>query len=193
MREAAILQGFPQEFKFDGPFVNQYRQIGEAVPPVFARSLRGYSWTSLTQKKTIPLLFKKSKSKEIRGGRTRIGLIDAFCGAGGISLGFEEAGFDALYAFDTDASAVDSFNRNLNPVAEVSDRSRPKIADLISRAVPLDRPYIIVGGPPCQGFSQQRRGDDEDVRNNLVVRYAHVIAQLPKMPSAIVLEKMLLI
>ena len=39
VREAAILQGFPQTYVLKGPFVNQYRQIGEAVPPLFTRFL----------------------------------------------------------------------------------------------------------------------------------------------------------
>lgn len=189
VREAAILQGFPQEFTFEGPFVNQYRQIGEAVPPIFARSV---AWHVLDffnpLKKTTPPIQKTQKLKNQTDHTTGIGLVDAFCGAGGLSLGFGAAGFNSLYAFDTDASAVNSFNRNLECVAEVSDVTGPAIIKRISKVVPAKQPYVIVGGPPCQGFSQQRRGEDDDGRNNLVLRYANVIATLPISPSAIVLE-----
>lgn len=189
VREAAILQGFPQEFSFDGPFVNQYRQIGEAVPPAFARCV---AWHVLDffchpKKTTLPIP-ESERPKKRMDHKPGIGLVDAFCGAGGLSLGFGAAGFDSIYAFDTDASAVNTFNSNLECVAEVADVTGPAIFERISRVFPAKQPYVIVGGPPCQGFSQQRRGEDDDGRNNLVLRYADVIAALPRSPSAVVLE-----
>ncbi|MDH3446096.1 MAG: DNA cytosine methyltransferase, partial [Deltaproteobacteria bacterium] len=58
----------------------------------------------------------------------------------------------------------------------------------IARTIPKTNLFVMVGGPPCQGFSQQRRGADEDIRNNLVVRFASVIKDLPQLPAAVVLE-----
>lgn len=189
VREAAILQGFPQEYTFEGPFVNQYRQIGEAVPPAFARCVAWHllDFFNRPKKTTLPTQ-KTQKPKKRMGHATNIGLVDAFCGAGGLSLGFGAAGFDSLYAFDTDVSAVNTFNSSLECVAEVSDVTDPAIIERISKAVPAKQTYVVVGGPPCQGFSQQRRGEDDDGRNNLVLRYANVIKALPTSPSAIVLE-----
>lgn len=189
VREAAILQGFPQEFSFEGPFVNQYRQIGEAVPPAFARCVAWHVLDFFNHPKKATLPMQESKKPNKRTDRTPgVGLVDAFCGAGGLSLGFGAAGFDSLYAFDTDVSAVNTFNRSLECVAEVSDVTGIGLVERISKAVPTKQPYVIVGGPPCQGFSQQRRGEDDDGRNNLVLRYADVIAALPRSPSAVVLE-----
>jgi DNA (cytosine-5)-methyltransferase 1 len=189
VREAAILQGFPKEFSFEGPFVNQYRQIGEAVPPAFARCVAWHvlDFFNHPKKKTLPIPERKKSYKPI-DHTPGVGLVDVFCGAGGLSLGFGAAGFNSVYAFDTDASAVNTFNCSLECVAEVSDVTSTGIAESISKALAARQPYVIVGGPPCQGFSQQRRGEDFDGRNNLVLRYADVVAALPKSPSAVVLE-----
>ena len=50
------------------------------------------------------------------------------------------------------------------------------------------RQCVFVGGPPCQGFSQQRRGEDIDARNNLVTRYADIVGKIKPRPIAVVLE-----
>jgi DNA (cytosine-5)-methyltransferase 1 len=188
VREAAILQGFPQGFVFEGPFSNQYRQIGEAVPPAFARFV---AWQILNyfrpRDKGAPT-FRKSKPKRSAIRSTAVSLVDAFCGAGGLSLGFEAAGFETVYAFDTDPSAVTTFNKNLKPVAESADILEHGLTKRMFRAIPKNRPYVLVGGPPCQGFSQQRRGGDYDIRNNLVVRYGKILRELPRLPAAVVLE-----
>jgi DNA (cytosine-5)-methyltransferase 1 len=47
---------------------------------------------------------------------------------------------------------------------------------------------VIAGGPPCQGFSQQRRGDNRDDRNDLVLEYARLVESISHRPSAVVLE-----
>lgn len=188
VREAAILQGFPQTYQFEGAFVNQYRQIGEAVPPLFARSI---AWTVLDhffpkaeqaeQKKRVPT---KPKSKP-RAQKPLV--VDGFCGAGGIALGFKASGFETAFAFDTDASAVETFAKNVSGnVRCVSIADQGLEAEIASKV--SDRPFVIVGGPPCQGFSQQRRGDPIDKRNNLVVEFAELVSKLPKRPQAVVLE-----
>lgn len=189
VREAAILQGFPQDFRFEGPFVNKYRQIGEAVPPAFARFV---AWQLLDHFQAVDQVgtpnFLCSFAKQSTTASDAPLLVDAFCGAGGLSLGFDAAGFETRFAFDADAASVASFNGNLKPVAEVADISTTEISARIAEAVGVDAPYVVIGGPPCQGFSQQRRGGDEDDRNNLVVRFAQVIKQLPRRPAAVVLE-----
>lgn len=89
-------------------------------------------------------------------------LIDLFAGAGGMSLGFVDhrfcGGFETVWALDNDTSAVATHRRNFGPHAECAD---------IEQWVELNRPVpaadVVVGGPPCQGFSllnKKRVGDE---------------------------------
>lgn len=114
-------------------------------------------------------------------------MIDCFSGSGGLSLGFKSAGFETALAFDTNADAINTYRANIHGnaiVASVEDFDLPSKIDEATEG----SDFIIVGGPPCQGFSQQRRGEDNDIRNNLVISYADLIEKLEKKPVAVVLE-----
>lgn len=190
VREAAILQGFPQSYKFVGPFAQCYRQVGEAVPPLFARFVAKRILDHLNPQR--PLLWPALKKHKIIEDHTRgdddLLVIDSFCGAGGISLGFEWAGFETAYAFDVDDDAIATFRKNIADQAEVRDVRSKEVRAAILKAVNNNR-YVLVGGPPCQGFSQQRRGEVNDPRNNLVLAYAELIRDLGQAPpTAVVLE-----
>ena len=113
--------------------------------------------------------------------------IDCFSGAGGLCLGLIEAGFDVLYSFDIDKNAISTINSNptyfKGHQAEVRDINDIDAAELLRlfHLVPgqLD---LLAGGPPCQGFSIQRIGNDYDERNHLVEEYiGKVIAICPRM------------
>ncbi len=125
-----------------------------------------------------------------KSDRRRPVAIDLFAGAGGLSLGFEQAGFDVLAAaeFDPIHAAVHRYNF---PCTEVlcGDVSELTGAD-IERAAragwkshgrrgdwdgELD---AIVGGPPCQGFSTMGRRRQGDRRNELVFDFARLVTEL---------------
>jgi DNA-cytosine methyltransferase len=189
VREAAILQGFPQVFNFIGTPTQQYKQIGEAVPPLFARSL---AWQVLDffrakKEKDIVLFGKGAGAGELSRGGAPIKVIDAFCGAGGMGLGFKVAGMEAVFAFDLDKDAVSTYRKNISNVAEVVSVDSPYVIDRINALIP-DGPFCIAGGPPCQGFSHQRRGSSDDPRNQLVIRFAMLVENLKRKPDAVVLE-----
>jgi DNA (cytosine-5)-methyltransferase 1 len=109
--------------------------------------------------------------------------IDLFCGAGGFSAGLLQAGFDIVGAVDAWPVAVETYGLNFtHPVlnADVSELTAATFWKRVGREpVPID---IVVGGPPCQGFSIQRRGNDEDARNDLVSMYARFVCDVrPRM------------
>jgi DNA (cytosine-5)-methyltransferase 1 len=99
-----------------------------------------------------------------RSGRQRniaakkVSYIDLFSGCGGFSLGLEWAGMRCLAAVDFNASAIGTFRRNHPkvPVALVKDLTKfsPKELDNVLGSHGVD---VIVGGPPCQGFSKARK------------------------------------
>ena len=116
----------------------------------------------------------------------KLTFIDLFCGAGGLTLGFEQAGFTPLLGVDTDARALNSYRANFPDSAtlraDVSDVSRTEVlvaADAVMATV-------VVGGPPCSGFSSGGRRRADDVRNDLLKAFARAVAEIS--PDYFVLE-----
>lgn len=122
--------------------------------------------------------------------------VDLFAGAGGLSLGFEQAGFDVVCAieFDPAHAAAHRFNFPLCEVVKADactltpSQLRGAVASGLRKhgrdpGAPVD---VVFGGPPCQGFSVGGLGDPEDPRNRLVEEYARLVAALG--PSVWVLE-----
>lgn len=108
--------------------------------------------------------------------------VDSFCGVGGLGLGLQRAGFQLLYSFDNNEKCINAIHKNnkyFNHTAEVQD-----IADLLNgellKKLGLKRGalFLLAGGPPCQGFSIQRIGEDYDERNDLVLKYGQLIDEL---------------
>ncbi|WP_073113114.1 DNA cytosine methyltransferase [Hespellia stercorisuis] len=116
--------------------------------------------------------------------------IDAFCGAGGLALGLKQAGFNILLSFDINQTCIDSINKNKkyfgHPAiqADISDMLNGKLLDYCK--LKRGELFLLAGGPPCQGFSIQRRGEDTDPRNELVSKYACLIDEV--YPSFFVME-----
>lgn len=98
-------------------------------------------------------------------------LIDLFAGCGGMSLGFQNAGFDVLAAYDNWQPAIDIYSRNFNHPIYKKDLSKEDISDELVRMVP----DIIIGGPPCQDFSIAGKRDFEGKRANLTLIYGNII------------------
>jgi DNA (cytosine-5)-methyltransferase 1 len=112
--------------------------------------------------------------------------VDAFCGAGGLSLGLRRAGFDVLAAFDLDKPSVDTYALNQSDHVFQGD-AREVTWDSLAAKVdnrPID---LLAGGPPCQGFSKQRRGAHlGDKRNALVLEFLRLVEEGE--PRAFLLE-----
>jgi DNA (cytosine-5)-methyltransferase 1 len=104
--------------------------------------------------------------------------IEAFSGAGGMSLGLRQAGFDVRLAFDINEAAINTYNRNIGPHGHVLDATAVSGEELLRMAkISGDRIDLLSGGPPCQGFSKQKRGAHllDDDRNRLVLEFARLV------------------
>ena len=115
--------------------------------------------------------------------------IDLFAGAGGLGLGFEQAGFDVPVAVELDPvhAAVHQFNF---PHCETIPRSVTEItgSEIRDRAKLLPNQPIaaVIGGAPCQGFSVMGRRSLDDPRNALVKDFLRLVDELQ--PSYFVFE-----
>jgi DNA (cytosine-5)-methyltransferase 1 len=109
--------------------------------------------------------------------------IDLFAGAGGLSLGLQEAGFEVRLAVEYDRVAAQTYRENLGAHVVEADLSEYSARELLQRSgLAVGECDLLAGGPPCQGFSVQRRGSDEDARNDLVGHYARFVAGIrPKL------------
>lgn len=108
--------------------------------------------------------------------------VDLFSGCGGMSLGFKNAGFKLLAAYDNWRPALDVYNRNFDSPAFLRDLSDADVVDEISAF----QPDVIIGGPPCQDFSQAGKRSEDGGRAILTVRYGEIIAECR--PKFIVME-----
>lgn len=104
--------------------------------------------------------------------------IDLFCGAGGLSLGLQTAGIDIVCAVDNWPDAVNTYSANFHHPALAADISDLAAADILQFGRTPGRGVdVLVGGPPCQGFSVQRIGSDLDGRNSLVLEFARLVIE----------------
>lgn len=104
-------------------------------------------------------------------------VVDLFSGAGGLSLGFIQAGFQVLAALDCNPAAVETYRENIGPHAHLAS---------IDPDSDLPVSSIIIGGPPCQGFSSAGIRKPSDARNGLVAVFSSLVARLK--PEAFVFE-----
>ena len=94
--------------------------------------------------------------------------VDLFAGCGGMSLGFEKAGVDVVAAYDNWDAAIDVYRANFEHPVFKRDLSDVSVAEEVSSF----SPDIIIGGPPCQDFSQAGKRSEDGGRAILSVRYA---------------------
>lgn len=113
-------------------------------------------------------------------------LVDLFSGCGGFSLGAELAGFRSLAAIDTDPTLQSAYRRNF-PTSRAIQAS---VADLVAsdwrHLIGNQRPDVVIGGPPCQGFSTIGRRQKDDPRNSLVHHFYRQVSILR--PKVFVME-----
>ena len=107
--------------------------------------------------------------------------VDLFCGAGGMSYGFEKAGFNTIFAVEFNNVYAETYKLNFrNTKIYVGDIKTISDEEIISIGQ-NNRVDIIIGGPPCQGFSiagNIGRKFLDDKRNHLFLEYVRFVKLL---------------
>lgn len=159
-REAARLQSFPDSFVFYGSRQSVNDQIGNAVPPLLAYQV--------AMQLGEPGYF-----------------VDLFSGAGGLSLGFVWAGWTPLVANDINETFLATYRANVHKKVIPGDLRQPEVfgqvitsvREVLAQLPPLR--LIVLGGPPCQGFSTAgNRRSMSDERNRLFEVYKEILGIL---------------
>ena len=106
--------------------------------------------------------------------------VELFCGVGGMTLGFERAGFNVAGAFDFDCRSVEyhslNFPHSQTFQRDVATLSAAEVVELCQlKDAHID---VLFGGPPCQGFSEIGRKYDGDERNLLILEFARLVRDL---------------
>lgn len=113
-----------------------------------------------------------------------LNVIDLFCGCGGFSYGFRQAGFRILMGIDAWKDATVTYKHNMPEAATMTGnleeiRSKEILAGL---SVDADAVDVIIGGPPCQGFSVSGKRMIDDPRNRLYKSFVAIVEEIqPRM------------
>jgi DNA (cytosine-5)-methyltransferase 1 len=127
------------------------------------------------------------------GGKPRSpgpAVVDLCCGAGGFSWGFMQAGCEVRLGVDIDRHALATFAANLPGAAALNlDITGKTAGNEVLAALGVERPKIVIAGPPCQGFSRAGSRDPEDPRNEVLNAAVRLAVKLN--PEVIVVENVL--
>ncbi|MEV4764691.1 DNA cytosine methyltransferase [Micromonospora chokoriensis] len=129
---------------------------------------------------------QRPASNEPRHART-LRVVDLFAGAGGLSQGFRQAGFDVVAGSDFDPDAMATYSTNFRDAAPVVGDIRDEDirARILDAASGVD---VVVGGPPCQAYSQVRNHARiiDDPRNSLYREFVRIVGEVR--PRAFLME-----
>jgi DNA (cytosine-5)-methyltransferase 1 len=119
--------------------------------------------------------------------KIKLKVLDLFCGAGGFSYGFKSAGFEIVAGIDRDLDSLKTFSKNF-PKAKIFQEDLSEISIDLRRYLLKNKNEIdvIVGGPPCQGFSIAGKRFIDDPRNSLYKHYIETVRIVK--PKYVVIE-----
>ncbi len=118
-------------------------------------------------------------------------IVDLFCGTGGFAQGFldHSGDYQLVYAIDRDGSASETARANHPGARVVTSDIRSVDPVDVRKDLGVKTVDILIGGPPCQGFSSlrpNRSSQDDDLRNSLYIRFANWASVF--MPRIVVME-----
>jgi len=104
-------------------------------------------------------------------------VLSFFSGAGGFSYGFSQAGLKPVSGAEIDKDACATYEKNIGTKCHNLDLSTTN-PDFFLKIIGRQKPFIVIGGPPCQGFSTAGARDAGDPRNKLIFNYLEIIDRL---------------
>ena len=202
-REAARIQTFPDSHKFTGDRRRQCILVGNAVPPIVSEILAKQVMLHMLDKlieNDSPVMspnhneanqFVNSKKLVISNHDNKKdteGFIDLFCGAGGFTIGMANAGRKPLLGADFNESVAQTHEYNFPNIPFIKgDLSDKYVQNAILDKYRDKEIGLIIGGPPCQGFSMfgKRRfvntkgyEPHSDPRNKLVYSFVKMVKEI---------------
>ena len=116
----------------------------------------------------------------------KLNVIDLFAGAGGLSLGFQKTEmFNIVAAVEKDIHAKETYEHNFKGVDFYSDIRNVNFNEILERCGKID---VVIGGPPCQGFSNANRQHNHAINQNNKLVKEYIKAILALKPKAFVME-----
>lgn len=109
--------------------------------------------------------------------------VDLFAGCGGLSLGFEKAGFQVVAAFENWKPAIEVYKNNFTHPIYAQDLTNETAAIDVIKTY---QPDLIMGGPPCQDFSSAGKRDVNGGRADLTYHFANIVCAIK--PNWFVME-----
>lgn len=113
-------------------------------------------------------------------------VLDLFCGCGGLSLGFEKAGYNVLLGIDVWEDALTTYKYNHKNSEVLCADLSTLLPEEVNKKIKGEKVDVIIGGPPCQGFSVAGKRIIEDKRNELYKSFVKMVSYFK--PKAFVLE-----
>lgn len=143
-----------------------------------------------TRQKLVINYEKLDKKNNNNNNKQPLNVIDLFCGCGGMSKGLTDAGLNIIAGVDIWDKAINSYEKNFHHQAICEDLTKlpPEKFNVLYNTgnQPID---LIVGGPPCQGFSIAGKRDIKDPRNSLFMEYVKYINYFK--PRAFIMENVI--
>ncbi|MDP3377346.1 MAG: DNA cytosine methyltransferase [Brevundimonas sp.] len=187
-REGARIQTFPDAYIFQGNRSEQCRLVGNAVPVRLAEHIgaavlahmSGERLTNGVPSTPVPCLTKEGSPNVPAQKSRNLTAASLFTGAGGLTLGFQNAGFHVLGSVDKKNSVARNHALNFPDIAHLTADVGAMSSEDLVKLIGQPTVDVVFGGPPCQGFSifGRRRfvntkghRAEADERNDLSIKY----------------------